>query len=451
MKARVLIVDDEPALRFCIRDFLETKGFEVDDAATCGAAEEAFRACLPDLAIVDHVLPDGNALDLLARLRAVDPTVPIFILTGQGTIDLAVRAMKEGAENFLTKPVELPALLLVLERTLETQRTRRKELAGRSRQARAAVDPFLGTSPAIRQLAEQAHLVLASDSPILIQGETGTGKSVLARWLHANGPRAEEPFVDLNCAGLTREFLETELFGHERGAFTGAVTSKMGLLEVAHRGIAFLDEIGDLDAQIQPKLLKVLEEQRFRRLGDVRDRRVDVRLIAATNQDLGELVRERRFRADLYFRINTIPLVVPPLRDRVEDIPALARLFLERFGPAMRRGDLALSPEAERALERYDWPGNVRELRNVLERAVLLGRRSTLGPDDLRFESIAAGAEQPIDPQLTLLELEKQHIMNVLRNENYHVEAAARRLGLPRSSLYQKIKKYGFMSAIAGR
>jgi len=215
------------------------------------------------------VLPDGNALDLLARLKETDPTVPLLILTGHGSIELAVRAVKEGAEQFLTKPIELPALDAILRRSLENKRIRQKQLVGKAREARSAIDPFLGESAAIRELKAQAHKVLATESPILIQGETGTGKGMLAAWLHANGPRADEPFVDLNCAGLAREFLETELFGHEKGAFTGAVASKIGLFEVAQHGTVFLDEIGDVDPQVQPKLLKVLEEKRFRRLGNV--------------------------------------------------------------------------------------------------------------------------------------------------------------------------------------
>jgi DNA-binding NtrC family response regulator len=397
------------------------------------------------------MLPDGNALDLLARLKAIDPCVPVLILTAHGSIDLAVRAMKQGAENFITKPVELPTLLVVIERLLETQRARRKEIAGKSRQARSVVDPFLGTSPAIRSLAEQAHCVIDAESPILIEGETGTGKSVLAQWLHMNGPRSEEPFVDLNCAGLSREFLETELFGHEKGAFTGAVASKAGLLEVAHRGTVFLDEIGDMDPQIQPKLLKVLEEKRFRRLGEVRDRRVDIRLVAATNQDLAELVERKQFRADLYFRVNTIPLTVPPLRERREDIPILARLFLARFAVAMRRADLDFTADAERALIDHDWPGNIRELKNVLERAVLLGRGNVLGPGDLRFEGGAKRATCRAVPPTTLLDVERQHIMSVLQEEQHRVAAAAKRLGIPRSSLYEKLKTLGIETRGAGR
>jgi DNA-binding NtrC family response regulator len=406
---------------------------------------DIFRTSRPDAAIVDYMLPDGHALDLLPRLRDIDPTVPLILLTAHGSIDLAIRAVKEGAEHFLTKPVELSALLAILRRTLENRRNRQRQLASKSRQTREEVDPFLGTSAAIRQLAEQVRKVLVTESPILIQGETGTGKGVLAKWLHNHGPRAEEAFVDLNCAGLSRELLETELFGHEKGAFTGATASKSGLLEVAHRGTVFLDEVGDMDPQVQPKLLKVLEEKGFRRLGDIRDRHVDIRLIAATHQDLSLLVREKRFRSDLYFRISTIPLAVPPLRQRVEDIPLLAQYLLGRLVADLGRGDVRLAPEVERALQAYPWPGNIRELRNVLERAVLLSDRNILDRQDLRFDVPLAAEVSPDDSAMTLLELERRHIERVLREEHGHVERAARRLGVPRSSLYQKIKQHGIV------
>jgi DNA-binding NtrC family response regulator len=444
-KEKILVVDDEAEVRFGIGDFLESQGYEVGEADSCQGMLDIFRTSRPDAAIVDYMLPDGHALDLLPRLRDIDPTVPLILLTAHGSIDLAIRAVKEGAEHFLTKPVELSALLAILRRTLENRRNRQRQLASKSRQTREEVDPFLGTSAAIRQLAEQVRKVLVTESPILIQGETGTGKGVLAKWLHNHGPRAEEAFVDLNCAGLSRELLETELFGHEKGAFTGATASKSGLLDVAHRGTVFLDEVGDMDPQVQPKLLKVLEERGFRRLGDIRDRHVDIRLIAATHQDLSLLVREKRFRSDLYFRISTIPLAVPPLRQRVEDIPLLAQYLLGRLVADLGRGDVRLAPEVERALQAYPWPGNIRELRNVLERAVLLSDRNILDRQDLRFDVPLAAEVSPDDSAMTLLELERRHIERVLREEHGHVERAARRLGVPRSSLYQKIKQHGIV------
>jgi DNA-binding NtrC family response regulator len=439
---KILVIDDEPGLRFGVRDFLELHNFQIDEAESCREAQNIFRSSRPDIVIADYMLPDGTALDLLPRLKEIDSDIPLLILTAHGSIDLAVRAIKEGAEQFLTKPLELPALLVILERLLANQRNHQKQLASRSQLSRSAVNPFIGTSQAIRSLAEQARKVLATESPVLILGETGSGKGVLARWLHDNSPRAEEAFVDLNCAGLSRELLETELFGHEKGAFTSATSSKQGLFEVAHRGTIFLDEIGDVDLQIQPKLLKVLEDKRFRRVGDVRDRQVDVRLIAATHQDIGQLVRERKFRDDLYFRISTIPLAFPALRERVEDIPVLAEYMLEKFSADLGRGEIKLEEDSIRALQSYSWPGNVRELRNVIERAVLLSEQKTITLKELHFDGHGGTRASLHDTNLTLLELEKQHIERVLIEEKGRVEKAARRLGIPRSSLYQKIKKH---------
>jgi len=446
---KILIVDDEPGIRFGVRDFLESEGLEADEAESIASAEKALREGRPDAIVLDHMLPDGTALDLLPRIKELDPSLPVVVLTGHASIDLAVRAIKEGADQFLAKPVELPALLVLLRRLLESQRERRRQIAGRTRQAREEIDPFAGSSAALRKLAEEARRISASSSPILIEGETGSGKGVLARWLHRNGKRGDEPFVDMNCAGLSREFLETELFGHEKGAYTGAVSSKPGLLEVAHRGVFFLDEIGDLDLQVQPKLLKVLEEKRFRRLGEVKDRQVDIQLIAATHQDLAAMTLQKTFRSDLYYRISTIPLRVPSLRERPEDIPVLARRLVEGLCDDLGRRGLRLSSTAEDRLGRYAWPGNVRELRNVLERALLLSGRDVIEADDLRFEgpgvapaaveSAGAGPGAP----LTLEELERQHIARVLEGVGGRVSEASQRLGIPRSTLYQKIRKYG--------
>ena len=439
---KVLVVDDESGVRFGIRDFLEQHGYEIEEAETCQDAQHLFRTSRPDIVIADYMMPDGTALDLLPRLKEIDAQIPLLVLTAHGSIDLAVRAIKEGAEQFLTKPLELPTLLVILQRLLQKQRNHHKQLASKSRQVRQAIDPFIGTSSAIRALADQAKKILPTESPVLILGETGTGKGVLARWLHDNSPRAEEAFVDLNCAGLSRELLETELFGHEKGAFTSATSSKQGLFEVAHRGTIFLDEVGDVDLQIQPKLLKVLEEKRFRRVGDVRDRQVDVRLIAATHQDIGQLVRDKRFRDDLYFRISTIPLAFPALRDRSEDIPTLAQYLLDKVAVDLGRGELRLDESSIHALKVYSWPGNIRELRNVIERAVLLSEHKSITLKDLHFDGHAQVGTPFLDTRLTLLELEKQHIERVLNEERGRVEKAAKRLGIPRSSLYQKIKKH---------
>lgn len=438
---KVLVVEDEPIARFGIKDFLTSCGFDIQEAANLEQARAQLQRDRPDAIVIDYMLPDGNALDFLPEIHALDPQLPVIVLTGNGSIDLAVRAIKEGAENFLTKPVELPALTIILERALENQRNRRRHAARQTRRSRDEIDPFVGVSAAVSELAREAGLALRSEGPILIQGETGSGKGVLARWLHEQGARRDEPFVDLNCAGLSREFLETELFGHSRGAFTGAVSEKKGLFEVAHRGTLFLDEMGDLDPGLQPKVLKVLEDKRFRRLGEVADRQVDVFLIAATNQELASLVRDGRFRSDLFFRINTIPLAVPPLRERREDIAPLALRLLEQLRRDLGRPEARLGPEALAALRAYSWPGNVRELRNVLERAVLRAEGGEIRPTDFRFAPILAESAAQTGGQ-TLGDLEKLQIERVLLEERGRVVAAARRLGVPRSTLYQKIKEH---------
>jgi DNA-binding NtrC family response regulator len=442
-KNKILIVDDEDSIRLGLRGFLEAHGYAVSEADSCLKARELFQVSRPDVAVIDYRLHDGNALDLLRAFKQADPDVPLIVLTAYGSIELAVQAVKEGAEQFLTKPIELPALHVILQRLLEKRRVQRRQQALSAREQRNLMDPFIGTSAAIRDLREQAGKVLAADSPILILGETGTGKSLLASWLHRHGPRAEEPFVDLNCAGLSREFLETELFGHEKGAFTGAATAKQGLLEVADGGTVFLDEIGDVDPQVQPRLLKALEEKRFRRMGEVSEREVDIALVAATHQNLAARVKDGAFRSDLYYRISSIPLTMPALRDRREDILPLAHTLLARSATDLNRGGVKLGADAERALQGYAWPGNIRELRNVIERAALLCDAGTISRRDLRFEPAPAAGSVDDESGLTLQEVERRHIERVLREEGGRVEPAAQRLGVPRSTLYQKIKNLG--------
>jgi DNA-binding NtrC family response regulator len=437
----ILIVEDDIRQRALLGEFLSANSLKALTAGNCLEAEHICRNHRPDAAILDYELPDGNALDLMTRLKTIDPSLPIIILTGQGSIQRAVEAVKLGADQFLTKPVDLATLNVLLQRSLANHQIRRAQLADKSR-ARHVPDPFLGKSSSIQKLAEVAHKVLNTNSPVLIQGATGSGKGVLARWLHRNGPRAERPFVDLNCAGLSKDLLETELFGHQKGAFTGAVQDKVGLLEIGHKGTIFLDEIGDLDLQVQPKLLKVLEEKSFRRLGDVRERLVDVRLIAATNRDLRELVRQKIFRDDLYFRVSAISLSVPSLHERVEDIPILARQLLDHVGADLGVHSTEISDEAMLYLQSYPWPGNVRELRNILERAVLLGDQHLLTPKDLHFD-VHIDTDRFDDGAIaTLEEVERTHIARALRILGGHVPEAAKTLGIPRSSLYNKIKQY---------
>ena len=320
-RGRVFVVEDDPHVRFGMAAALRAAGYEVLEAATCEDAIGRFRDAAPDVVVTDLRLPDGNSLDLLPRLQALDPSVQVFIVTGYGSIEVAVSAVKHGAADFLTKPVDMERLLALVDGATV------RRAAGATPLPRAR-SGFRSASPRMRELEQQLEKLRDADCTVLILGETGTGKSVLARRIHDIGSRGRGPFVDVNCAGLTREMVESELFGHERGAFTGAHAQKAGLLDVADQGTLFLDEIGDIDVQVQPKVLKVLEEKRFRRMGNVKEREVDVRLVLATHRDLVEAVEQRTFRADLYYRISTVTLSIPALRERAEDILPLARTIL---------------------------------------------------------------------------------------------------------------------------
>jgi DNA-binding NtrC family response regulator len=440
---RILVVDDEMGIRRGLGRVLESKGYAVDVASSCAEAEARAQTQAPDAVVLDHHLPDGDGLELMGRLKKLCPGAPIILLTAHGSIELAVQAIKEGAEQFLTKPVDSPALLLLLERVLEGQRSRRREFAAGRRRSAARLDPFLGTSGALRTLEAECQSILSAEASVLILGETGSGKGVLARWIHESGPRAEEAFVDLNCAGFSKELLESELFGHSAGAFTGATGSKPGLLEIAHHGTAFLDEIGDLDVLIQPKVLKVLEDRRFRRLGEVRDRQVDVRLISATHQDLESLVREKKFRQDLYYRINTIELRVPPLRERAEDIAIIAGHLVARLASELGRGQARLSPDAEKVLLAHSWPGNIRELRNTIERALLVCGGPVIEAAHLRLGP--APAPPPAAPSvesLNLAKAERETIERALQTFRWQISDAAHALGISRTTLYERIRQY---------
>jgi DNA-binding NtrC family response regulator len=440
-KDRVLIVEAEKESCGILRGYIEDKGYEVATAGTCALAEQVWRAIRPDVAILDYSLPDGSALTLIPRLKAIDASVPIIILAGYGSIDLAVEAIKLGAEHFLPKPAELPTLHVLVQRSLENRRDHRQQTAQKMMSDRAVSGPFLGKSDSIRRLAELASRVALSDAPVLIQGETGTGKGAVARWLHENGPRENEPFIDVNRGGFSRD-LDVELFGDDQDNQDATSLSKAGLLEIAHKGTLFLDAIENVDFQVQSKLLKVVEEKQFRRLGEVCDLRVDVRLIAATQQAITPSSLRKQFHGDLYHRINWIPLSIPPLRERVEDIPILSAHILGELTPDSRTRDLELGRTVLRALQGYSWPGNLRELRNVLERVVLVtGKDASEDQDsrlDLQIEQYLSG----IGHFRTLEEMERNYIQQVLRKERGRVQSAAKKLGIPRSSLYHKLKQY---------
>lgn len=444
MKARILVVEDDAVTSVLLAKGLAANGFEVITADELSKSFQEILKSQPNIILADFQLREGTAFELLAWLKARDIRVPLVVLTAHSSIDLAVEAVKNGAEQFISKPFDLEHLATVLRRTMENSRNRQKTLANKMVRARYKRDPFLGASRAIVKLREEVDRISDANSPILIQGETGTGKGVLARWLYKMGSRSNEAFVDLNCAGLAGELLESELFGHEKGAFTGAVMSKMGFIEAANHGTIFLDEIGDMDPKIQPKILKVVEEKQFYRLGDVHERTVDVRIIAATHRDLKKLAEEGKFREDLYFRISVLRLRIPPLRERLEDIPVIADKLLEQLSWDLNL-PLRISENALLAFQRYSWPGNIRELRNVLERAAILSDRGLI--DKTEFE-LDLPARKDFTPNttfsdLSLKEMEKHHIIQALHSERGRVARAALRLEMPRSSLYAKIHELG--------
>ena len=440
---KILVVSVDPVIRGTIHDYLQGAGYVVSAASTFEEANSNFAGFRPDAAVLDLYLPTGEARQLLMRAKGARPAIPVVVLSGEASTDEAARAVRLGVDQILVKPVSLKQLHAFLNRVFSGEAPPRQPSSGTPKHSSECINPFVGSSAAVRRLREIASRVLPSESPILLQGETGSGKGVLANWIHRNGPRAHQPFLDLNCAGLSRELLESELFGYEKGAFTSAVSAKPGLLEVANRGTVFLDEIGDIDLQVQPKLLKVLEDRCFRRLGDVRDRAVDIRLISATHRDLLELVRENRFRSDLFFRVNIFYIAVPPLRDRTEDIALLAQTILRAITQSYRRPDLRIAEPAMAELRRYSWPGNIRELRNVLERATMIAEHGVIAPEHLNFQEDSPRA--PVPSGLlrgTLKDMERAYINHVLHVEGGSIERTARRLGIPRSSLYNKMRRF---------
>ena len=441
----VLVVEDDDQMREVLVEGLAQSGFHMRQASGLKAALIEIENLPPTALLVDYQLRDGTAFDLLDSLKSQDLLIPVIVLTGHASIDLAVKAVKSGAEYFIPKPVDMAALETVLRRVMENHRNQQKDAARKMERARYDRDPFLGHNSQMQQLLKAASRVAELGSTVLIQGETGTGKGILARWLHKNGPRSDEAFIDLNCAGLSRELLESELFGYQKGAFTGAISNKIGLLEAANHGTIFLDEIGDMEPAIQSKILKVVEEKRFHRLGDVMERKVDVQIIAATHRDLKQLVEEEKFRSDLYFRISAARLRILPLRERLDDLLMITDRLLLQLGSDMRHGPLKITEDARRALMSYSWPGNIRELRNVLERAALLSEDGTIRETGLEFEATSKNSQglATSTPLGTMAEMEKLHITRMLETESGNVPRAAQRLGIPRSSLYAKIRQYG--------
>jgi DNA-binding NtrC family response regulator len=442
----LLIDDDQEILRTLSRAF-DRKGWQVHTAGEAGGAALLYERERPDLVLLDLHMPGISGLQLLEILLLRDSDATILLLTGDADVATAVQAMRSGAENFLTKPVELAHLDAAVERAYEKVQLRRRNRFLTERQADSAAETAeLGASPLMRDIAKQVEMLAASDATVLLLGETGTGKGHVAQMIHTLSNRQAAPFVEINCAGLSATFLESELFGHEKGAFTDAREHKRGMLEVAHTGTAFLDEIGDLATELQPKLLKVLEAHRFRRLGGTREIAVDVRLIAATNRDLDGAVRDGRFREDLFYRLAVLPLRLPPLRERGrQEIADLAMRVLSALRRRIGSGPERFSHTALGLMAQYSWPGNIRELRNVVERIILLaGPIAEVQPAHLPAEirQGVAGAITGDDIELSIQEMERRHIARVLAHAGGNRSRAARILGISRATLYEKLDRY---------
>ena len=430
MSASLLLVDDDRTVRETLAEFFDALGFRTRAATGASEARRLAAADAPDVALVDLRLPDADGITLLHALRADDPDLSVILLTGHGDVPTAVRAMREGAIDFLEKPVDLDTLEAAVRRALEIGRLRREVHVLRAhRDAPEASPP---STPTLERMVELAARNL--DAPVLIVGETGTGKGFIAHRIHELSANRQAPFVEINCASLSSTFFESELFGHEKGAFTDARQAKRGLLEVAGRGTVFLDEVGELAPEVQPKLLKVLEERTFRRLGGTAELHAECRVIAATNQPLAERVTQGRFRADLFFRLQVLTITLPSLRERPADIEPLARALLPR--------EASLTSRAIHALQRYSWPGNVRELKNALWRAAIVAEGAPIEPEHLGLgESLAVGAEEDRRSPVTLAEAEQRAIEAALRATQGNKARAAQLLGISRSTLAEKLKR----------
>ncbi len=459
---RILIVDDEPHTRRVLALNLHQDGHEVSE---CSGVQEA-RKCIQaedfDVVLTDQKMPDGDGLQVLVAAIEADPTVYVVVITAFATVDLAVESMRQGAFDFITKPFQPQVVRAAVSRACERTRLRRENVLLKDTVVRLEGSPEIyGSSTAMQRVRELIARVAPTGATVLITGETGTGKELVARAIHKNSPRASKPFVAVNCAAFTETLLESELFGHEKGAFTGADRSRQGLFEAAHQGTLFLDEVAEMSPAAQAKLLRVVTEGQVLRLGTTQPRKVDVRLLAATHRDLPQRVREGLFRQDLYYRLAVVPIAIPPLRERREDIAVLSELFVRQASMELKLPRRTLMPQALEKLRSYDFPGNIRELRNLIERASILSAGSELSADSFPVPSSpealmesggAAGVKSrqlsEVLPQVDdlrnfLAEVEKTLILRSLKSTNGAQAEAARRLGISRSDLGYKIAKYG--------
>ena len=456
MAKTILIIDDEKTIRWSLAEALAASGYETVDADTAAAGITRFRETCPDLVLLDMKLPDGSGLDVLKAIRTEDTAVPVIMMTAYAEVDTAVEAMKSGAYDFVPKPYSVEKLRVTLANALETERLKTEVAYLRTTSSSAgSFKNFIGRSPAMQEIFEKIRKIGQSKATtILITGESGSGKELVARAIHASSNDDPRPFMEINCASVPETLLESELFGYEKGAFTDAKARKKGLVELAEGGTLFLDEIGEMGITLQSRLLRVLENKTFRRVGGVKDMTVNTRIVSATNRDLTQAIKDRLFREDLYYRLKVIPLQIPPLRERREDIPLLVAHFVERFNRELGKQVSPPGPEVLDLLTRYDWPGNVRELKNVIERAMLLDAQDALLVSHLPTEIRgSAGAEMPVmrAPSasvsstffpLTLRDVERVQIERTLEQTNGNKSRAAAILGISRQTLREKLKTF---------
>ncbi|HMD36058.1 MAG TPA: sigma-54 dependent transcriptional regulator, partial [Vicinamibacterales bacterium] len=457
----ILIVEDKDSLRTMLRLALEAQGHTVVEARDQPEAEAALLASHPAVVLSDLRLPEGDGFGVLRASKELDPQLPVIVMTAFGSIQDAVAAMKEGALDFLAKPVSPDHLLLLVERALTQRRLTTENMILKDELAQRRGAPLIvGDDPKLKQVSVALHRAAATDTTVLLEGESGTGKELFARALHALSPRADGPFVAINCAAIPETLLETELFGHEKGAFTGASQRKPGKFELAHRGTLFLDEIGDLPLSMQAKILRALEEKEFERVGGTTALHVDVRVVAATNRNLKAAVAARQYREDLYFRLSVFPITIPPLRDRPDDIATLARYFIDRFCRDLNKKPLVFSPAAEQELRAYGWPGNVRELQNCIERAAILTEGETIHAHHLNLSFRGPSLAPPPDDdggpwsqidlsgtlgeasRRTLLEVERRKIEQALKEAAGSRGRAAEILQVSYKTFTAKLKEH---------
>lgn len=436
----ILIVDDELVLRESLAAWLERDGHKVETAASGEEGLERLTKKQFDIMLVDIKMEGMSGLDVLRSVKDSDPDVAIVMITAYGSISTAIEAMKEGAQDYLLKPFDPNELGLLIEKIVAQQAQRRENLFLREDyKERTRFESMIGQSPSMQAVFEMIQDVAPTDSTVLITGETGTGKGLAAKAIHTNSPRKEGPFVVVNCGAIPEHLMESELFGHQKGAFTDAKETKKGRLELAHGGTLFLDEIGEISMRMQIDLLRVLEDHVFYRVGGTQPIETDFRVIAATNRDLAKAIQDEMFREDLFYRLNVISFVMPSLRERKEDIPLLAEHFVRRFTQEANKAVAGIERDALDEMMLHEWPGNVRELENAIERAVVIGKGRKIGPQDLPFFN----AEQRVCfPDTTLKEVERTHIQNILESNQWNIARSAKILEVDRSTLYAKIKRY---------